>query len=149
MANELIAQLKEEVAEQSKSIQRAEQLQLQLDHSKTEVDALHAQLSGANQSLSQAKSETKTLYTKLAASRHIEPSNKGPAAGNRTALGEKEKENKQIAQVKEDLYADLTGLIVRDVRRINDEEVFDCLQTGRNGSKSAPHVLYDPGLTVQ
>lgn len=134
VANELIAQLKAEIAEQSKSLQRAQQLQLQLDKSETEMDALRTQLTEVNQSLSQTKSETKTLYTKLAASRHVEPNGKGSAAGNRAAAGE----NKQIAQVKEELYADLTGLIVRDVRRIDKEDVFDCIQTGRNGSKSRP-----------
>lgn len=138
VANELIAQLKEEVAEQSKSIQRAEKVQAQLGQSETEADTLRAQLAEANQSLSQAKSETKTLYTKLAASRQIEPNNKGSAPGNRAALSEKE--NKQVTQVKEDLFADLTGLIVRDVRRIDKEDVFDCLQTGRNGSKALPFV---------
>ncbi|KAL7949818.1 chromosome segregation protein Csm1/Pcs1 domain-containing protein [Trichoderma barbatum] len=141
VANELIAQLKEEVAEQSKSIQQAEKVQVQLGQSETEADALRAQLAEANQSLSQAKSETKTLYTKLAASRNVEPSNKGSAAGNRAALGEKEIQ--QVTQVKEDLYADLTGLIVRDVRRIDKEDVFDCIQTGRNGTLHFKLALED------
>ncbi|UKZ73478.1 hypothetical protein TrVFT333_001125 [Trichoderma virens FT-333] len=142
VANELIAQLKEEIAEQSKSIQRAEKVQVQLGQSETEADTLRAQLAQANQSLSQAKSETKTLYTKLAASRHIEPNNKGSATGNRAAVTEKE--NKQVAQqVKEDLFADLTGLIVRDVRRIDKEDVFDCIQTGRNGTLHFKLALED------
>ncbi|KAL6881620.1 chromosome segregation protein Csm1/Pcs1 domain-containing protein [Trichoderma longibrachiatum] len=140
-ANELIAQLKGEVAEQSKSIQRAEQLQSRLGQSETEVEDLRAQLSAANQSLAQARSETKNLYTKLAASRHGETSSKGPATGNRAA--QSEKESKQVAQVKEDLYADLTGLIVRDVRRIDKEDVFDCIQTGRNGTLHFKLALED------
>lgn len=134
VADELIAQLKEEIAEQSKQIQQAEQLQSQLSASKAEVDALCTQLSETDQSLAQAKSEMKTLYSKLAASRHVEPNSKGPAAGNRTALGE----NNLAAQIKEELYADLTGLLVRDVRRVDKDDVFDCIQTGRNGSKSRP-----------
>ena len=42
----------------------------------------------------------------------------------------------QTAQKKEDLYSDLTGLIIRGVKRSEsgDEDVFDCLQTGRNGT---------------
>lgn len=104
---------------------------------------MRAQLSAANQSLAQARSETKNLYTKLAASRHGETSSKGPATGNRAA--QSEKESKQVAQVKEDLYADLTGLIVRDVRRIDKEDVFDCIQTGRNGSKLSPSFAIDIG----
>ena len=41
----------------------------------------------------------------------------------------------QTAQMKEDLYADLTGLIVRGVKHEHGEDVYDCIQTGRNGSK--------------
>lgn len=42
----------------------------------------------------------------------------------------------QTAQLKEDLYSDLTGLIIRDVKREAEDDVYDCIQTGRNGSKS-------------
>lgn len=39
------------------------------------------------------------------------------------------------AQKKEDLYGDLTGLIIRNVKHGDDgEDVFDCIQTGRNGT---------------
>ena len=41
----------------------------------------------------------------------------------------------QVAQLKEDLYSDLTGLIMRGVEIGNDSDIYDCLQTGRNGSK--------------
>ncbi len=43
----------------------------------------------------------------------------------------------RVALLKEDLYADLTGLIVRGVKRVGEAEVFDCIQTGRNGSESS------------
>ncbi|KAL1838186.1 hypothetical protein VTK73DRAFT_4431 [Phialemonium thermophilum] len=39
-----------------------------------------------------------------------------------------------LMQMKEDLYGDLTGLIVRAVKREGGEDVFDCIQTGRNGT---------------
>lgn len=42
----------------------------------------------------------------------------------------------QVAQLKEDLYSDLTGLLLRGVERNDDADVYDCLQTGANGSKS-------------
>ena len=42
----------------------------------------------------------------------------------------------QVASLKEDLYSDLTGLILRSVERGDDFDVYDCLQTGPNGSKS-------------
>lgn len=46
--------------------------------------------------------------------------------------------------MKEDLYADLTGLIVRGVKREPDEDVYDCIQTGRNGSKSTKPLSSPP-----
>jgi hypothetical protein len=55
----------------------------------------------------------------------------------------------QAAQMKEDLYSDLTGLIVRSVKRDAREDVYDCLQTGRNGSMSPfSMVSYGGILTV-
>ena len=42
----------------------------------------------------------------------------------------------QLAQLKEDLYSDLTGLILRGVEIGTDSDIFDCIQTGRNGSES-------------
>lgn len=48
----------------------------------------------------------------------------------------------QLAHKKENLYGDLTGLLVCGVKRENDEEVFDCVQTGRNGSKSEDEQDY-------
>lgn len=44
----------------------------------------------------------------------------------------------QVAQLKEDLYSDLTGLILRGVERKDESDIYDCIQTGRNGSKCAP-----------
>ena len=41
----------------------------------------------------------------------------------------------QVAQLKEDLYSDLTGLILRGVERKDESDIYDCIQTGRNGSK--------------
>ena len=41
-----------------------------------------------------------------------------------------------LMKLKEDLYSDLTGLMIRGVKRSPEEDVYDCIQTGRNGSKS-------------
>lgn len=46
----------------------------------------------------------------------------------------------KAAQLKEHLYSDLTGLIVVSAKQEADDDVFDCIQTGRNGSKF-PHTL--------
>lgn len=97
--------------------------------------------------LAAAQNENKTLSTKLAAARSSAPAeNKkvpGSAVKPRT-MGvvlpgsiEAAKEA-QFQKQKVDLYSDLTDLVVLGVKKNDDDEdVFDCLQTGRNGSKSS------------
>jgi Chromosome segregation protein Csm1/Pcs1 len=36
------------------------------------------------------------------------------------------------------MYSDLTGLMIRGIKRGEDEDVYDCIQTGRNGSELDP-----------
>lgn len=102
-------------------------------------------------SLSEAQVENKTLSTKLAANRKITasyesanvkvPGSAIKANGGMRIIGSQEAaQAAQAAQLKEDLYSDLTGLIIRGVKRETEEDVFDCIQTGRNGSK-LPFVL--------
>lgn len=50
----------------------------------------------------------------------------------------------QVAQLKEELYADLTGLILRGVDKGEEADVYDCIQTGRNGSTSFPPTFFPP-----
>lgn len=99
--------------------------------------------------LAEARKEIKTLATRLSASRTVEVPHtlKAPpgsalkigagvgSAAARAAASAEALQVAQAAQMKEDLYGDLTGLIIRGVKRSEDEDVFDCIQTGRNGSK--------------
>ena len=64
---------------------------------------------------------------------------KASAAATRTVMvGSAEAaQAAQIAGLKEDLYGDLTGLILRGVERTAEADVYDCIQTGRNGSMPA------------
>lgn len=48
---------------------------------------------------------------------------------------------------KETLYEDLTDLILRGVKHDEMEDVFDCIQTGRNGSEFNPSLYYFHILT--
>lgn len=99
--------------------------------------------------LNDAKNEAKSLQAKLAAARSSSAdagTNKVPGSaikqnGGRTILvgaaeGAKEAQKRLL---KEELYRDLTGLLVMDVKRREtedgEEDVFDCIQTGRNGCK--------------
>lgn len=110
--------------------------------------ALADQLSN---SLSEAQNENKALQAKLANSRSasaaVESLNaRTPGSGMRgrtpaaktIMVGSAEAAHAaQVAQLKEDLYSDLSGLILRGVDRGDDSDIYDCIQTGRNGSESS------------
>jgi len=100
-------------------------------------------------SLATSQNESKTLSNKLAAAR----SSAQPEAKNVPGSAVKPRSNgivlpgnaeaakeATLAKQKVDLYSDLTNLVVLGMKRNEDEEdVYDCLQTGRNGSK-LPHI---------
>ncbi len=133
--------MKAQLAAQTELAKESRHLREQLEASQAKADELQDELSEANAALTGAKTEIKTLSTKLANARSAEASHpkipssaiKGNANNNRL-LANAEAAVQQ-GQVKEDLYADLTGLIVRGIKHEQDEVVYDCIQTGRNGSK--------------
>ncbi|PNH72690.1 hypothetical protein VD0001_g4870 [Verticillium dahliae] len=106
---------------------------------KTRLDQSEERVVELSASLAEARKEIKNLSAKLSASRAVDASTArvpgGGTKGNHSSaalvVGP---DLVQAAQMKDDLYADLTGLIVRNVRREPIEDVFDCLQTGRNGT---------------
>ncbi|TDZ27986.1 Monopolin complex subunit pcs1 [Colletotrichum trifolii] len=134
-ASELISNLKADLATQRSLAKEGEQTKKRL----LDTEARVAELTKL---LADAKQEAKTLCNKLAQTRSAEvavtsrvPGSavKGGAAAAR-AIATASSEAVQAAQLKEDLYGDLTGLIVRLVRRDPAAQVFDCIQTGRNGT---------------
>lgn len=138
-ANKLIAELKAEIVAQTRLAKQGQELNKQLETSEANAENLQATVEKLNASLAEARGEIKTLSTKLAASRSAEVNARIPgsalkpgAAANRAAQAEAV-HAAQASQAKEDLYADLTGLIMRGVKREELEDVFDCIQTGRNG----------------
>jgi hypothetical protein len=88
------------------------------------------------------QNEVKALQAKLTAARsNVLPdtttnSRTVPASAAKSRVNKVENENERIRimQMKEDLYSDLTGLMIHNVKRMEEEDVFDCIQTGRNGS---------------
>ncbi|UPL02651.1 hypothetical protein LCI18_013585 [Fusarium solani-melongenae] len=140
-ANQLIAELKAELAAQTALAKEGEQLRQQLEESEAKTEDLEATIEELTGSLSEAKSEIKTLSTKLAAVRSGDVNSRVPGSAmnagglaSRTAQAEAAHATQATAQAKEDLYADLTDLIIRGVKQEEMEDVFDCIQTGRNGS---------------
>lgn len=102
----------------------------------------------SNSQLAAAHTEVKALQTKLAAARNTAatleqtavkaPGSaiKGGGANRATAAASAEAAHAaQFAQLKEDLYSDLTGLIIRDVKKREEDSLYDCIQTGSNGSE--------------
>ncbi|KAI1853103.1 hypothetical protein JX265_011384 [Neoarthrinium moseri] len=147
-ANELIETLRAQLAAQTELAKEGERLKQQLEASEDRAAELQTKVSEVTGSLTAAKTEIKTLSTRLSASRAAEAANakvpssaiKGNNANNRMLANAEAAV--QSAQMKEDLYADLTGLIVRGFKRENDDDVYDCLQTGRNGTLHFKLILF-------
>ncbi|KAI9774626.1 MAG: hypothetical protein M1840_002875 [Geoglossum simile] len=146
-AESLIASLQSELVAQTNLAKESRSLREQLDTSDTEFAKLQSQVSQLRSLLSKAQNENSALSAKLAASRNAASSVQSsearvagsavkPNGGVRTVMvGSAEAAQAAVvAKLKEDLYADLSGLIIRTVKREEDTDVYDCLQTGRNGT---------------
>lgn len=110
-----------------------------MEQSESQAAELQEELKELRNTLSNARNEVKALSAKLAASRTAESHVKAPASAFKLGSASSraaQSEVAHIAQVKEGLYRDLTDLIVYHVTPGEDEDVFDCVQTGRNGSES-------------
>ncbi|KHN97865.1 chromosome segregation protein [Metarhizium album ARSEF 1941] len=136
-SNKLVQSLKEELNAQSAMARQGEQVRQQLELSENNVCDLEKKICDLAESLSNARSEVKSLSAKLSASRAAEASVKNPGSTFKPGeMGHKSAPSEIVltAQAKEDLYGDLTGLIVRGMKRGDSGNVFDCIQTGRNGT---------------
>ncbi|KAJ5096154.1 Monopolin complex subunit Csm1/Pcs1 [Penicillium alfredii] len=145
-SNELIASLRSELEAQRAVGQQSRGLQKQLKERDAEMARLKSQADEARSQLSSSQSEVKALQTKLAAARNTAASLEGAAKAPGSAIkaggpnranaaaSAKAAQAAQLAQLKEDLYSDLTGLIVRDVKNRESDHLYDCIQTGVNGT---------------
>jgi seryl-tRNA synthetase len=154
----LITSLKADLASQSALAKETRTLKKKAELHLTETAGLKAQIAQLKASLEEAQSQNKTLSTKLAANRNAAASVESvhtkvsgsavKANGGIRMMGTAEAaQAAQTAQLKEDLYSDLTGLIIRGVKREAEDEVFDCIQTGRNGSEFSQSHLHFMILT--
>lgn len=144
-AKAIIAQLKTDSAAKDAKLKELRNLQKTLDEKDAEISRQAEKSVKANAALAEAKEENKGLMTKLAAMKNaaaniesvnaakIPGSAQKPGATRIMGSAETVKAH-QEAQLKISLYSDLTGLIVRGVKREEEEDVFDCIQTGKNGS---------------
>jgi hypothetical protein len=147
--------LKAELEAQRKLGTQSRGLQKQLKDRDSDVARLQTNADEARAKLASAQSEIKALQTKLAAARNtaasVEGASKIPGSAikgggtNRAnaAANAEAAQAAQLAQLKEDLYSDLTGLIIRDVKNRDSDHVYDCIQTGINGSKLSLFTIAD------
>lgn len=134
--------MRAEVASQSSQAKDSRALKKKVESQLEEMAALKAQLSHLKSSLEDAHLQNKTLSTKLSANRGTPaPGESASSTAPSTHVGVGAG---QAAQLKEDLYGDLTGLIIRGVKREGEDDTYDCIQTGRNGSKY-PAIFYTFG----
>ena len=160
-ASDVIASLKRDVATQRSQAQEAKLLQQQLATKDKDLESANTKADLLSKSLAEAQNEVKALQTRLSAQRsasvtvesmdsaaarggnppgsavkdRLPQSNVNQQQATRTIMvGSAEVARQaQTAQLKEDLYADLTGLILRGVEKGDDGDVYDCIQTGRHG----------------
>lgn len=113
---------------------------------------LHAENKKLSDSLASAQGENKALSTKLAAARSSAPPEAknvpGSAVKPRTTgvvlpgTVEAAKEA-HFQKQKVELYSDLTNLVILGCKKNeDDEDVYDCLQAGRNGSKYSSSFFF-------
>ncbi|KAK0268188.1 hypothetical protein LTR91_003604 [Friedmanniomyces endolithicus] len=158
-ANALIASLKKEIVEVRQATNNTAELtglQKQVSTLNSTNEKLTTDSSTLKEKFQTSQNEVKSLEAKLVAARQQlsngltqESSNKalasqtGKAPSSQTALGRSVNgsalsnatDAQKEAKMKENLYSDLTGLIIRGVKRnAEGEDEYDCIQTGRNGT---------------
>ena len=171
-ADALIAGLKKEIAELRKNSSKEHRepkespemanLRKEVSSLTTEKERMSKEHSETKEKLQTAQNEAKSLEAKLVAARQqlsasttssngSQQDGKGvPASAqknsqlNRGGTAIYFSEAQKEAKMKENLYSDLTGMIIRGVKRKDGEDEYDCIQTGRNGSKSFsfPHLSF-------
>jgi septal ring factor EnvC (AmiA/AmiB activator) len=152
----MIKTLKQQITEMQSRTAEIAALKKDLAKVEKENARLVAENGKASESLAAAHKEKETLSTKLAAARSTAPSETKNVPGSAVKArstgvvlpGQIEAAKKaQFQEQKVDLYSDLTNLLVMGVKKSEEgDDVYDCIQTGRNGSELLPCV--EPGTNA-
>lgn len=142
-SNDLIASLKKELATQAPLAEETRKLKKQMQTQEEEMSKMRETTSDISNSLTSAQNEIKALQAKLAVARSssVDASKTPASAIKSTAQRPLVMSNvevakaAEIAQMKLDLYSDLTGLVVLNVKKAEEGDTYECIQTGQNGSK--------------
>ena len=133
----MITSLKDDAVAHASLTKDSRELRKQVQSKTAEISALQNQIAHLTASVVETQTENKTLSAKLIANRAAVVENAGikgagtvvKSNGGPRLLGGTD----AAGQLKENLYSDLTGLIIRSVKQEAEDDVFDCIQTGRNG----------------
>lgn len=124
----------------------ARALRKKLALNETEISKLQTKVQELGKNLQDQQSENKVMSTKLVQAQAqvqahrnsaqvpgsaVKPGYRGPLGNPKTNAGAVD--DAWLAKAKEDLYADLCGLIIVNVRKESDNTIFECVQTGVNG----------------
>jgi len=146
-AKSLIQTLKSNLSDQDIQLKESKALKKQFAVQSAELILLQDEIKKLNDTLAEAQRTNRQLSATLAAKRvaastvESVASTRAPGSAMKPGLvrmigSQEAAEEAEKASLKEDMYGDLTGLLIRKVTRHDDEDVFDCIQTGRNGCKS-------------
>jgi hypothetical protein len=151
VSKKLIASLQADLSARKGLEKESRDLKKNVETKSSEIEKLKADIARLTTALSNSQTENKTLTAKLVVNRNAaalveSASSKTPgsamkASGGIRMMGSAETAQQiQAGQLKENIYGDLTGLLIRSVKRETEEDVYDCIQTGRNGSKSSSWI---------
>ena len=135
-SNDLIASLKKELATQAPLAQEARKFKKQMQNQEDEMTKMRETTADISGSLTVAQNEIKALQAKLAAARSTSNDHlKTPGSAIKGTAQRSANTGTAEAQMKLDLYSDLTGLVVLSVKKTEEGDSYECIQTGHNGSK--------------
>jgi uncharacterized coiled-coil DUF342 family protein len=131
--------LKKQLSCQDNISADAKALRRELEAIRAESARQAKEIKSLTSSLQESQNECKVLSAKLTAARaQSEPPTSKVINSTTKARGTTPAAHNSVAdrQLREELLSDLTGLIVRKIEKGDDGELsYDCLQTGKNGSK--------------
>ncbi|KAI5837968.1 chromosome segregation protein Csm1/Pcs1-domain-containing protein [Morchella snyderi] len=145
--NKVISNLQAELKAQQALFGESRAVQKKLIAKEAEVSKLQEKVQELSKSLHDQQNENQVISAKLAQAQHQiaqaqTQKNNAQAPGSAVKSGYRgplgaPKANLNMAaddaKLKEDLYADLCGLIIVNVKKDNECNVFECLQTGVDG----------------
>lgn len=139
-SDKLVASLKRELAQQTALVQESRKTSKDVQTHEKEATRLRSANTELSATLTAAQNEIKTLQAKLAAARATpapepvkQPQPTVKVALARTNVPNNQTQNDKEIQLKLALYADLTDLLIQNVKQTEDADEYDCIQTGRNG----------------